>query len=300
MDVRAVAPFVKAGDGYVICLETPTCVFTSKNDEAVIFASGMVHGEVHEMCAQVDYAFQRALTHRQRVCTVVETQRKSFRFPDRALRCVLRHLRKYETHIANIYFVDLPFLLRQGIKLAFPFLDKALRDRIRMTRVAELHNIMQAVPSHLGGPVVFDANAYLHWRARMEGCSIDGVQARRFDKEALRTANAALAAQVRALTRPVDAALFVGEGKKRGEGGLLGSVRWKAKNFALFDTELTYGDATSHSVVQLCSACKWLIVEDTIVLQTSHREYMLRIWEKERFLRSLTEAHGTVQYSSSS
>lgn len=302
---RTIAPFVKADEGYVICLETASFVFTSAKDEAVIFSCGLPHGSIAEMCAQVDHAFERALTHRDRVCTIIETRHRSFRFPDHGLRRVLQHLRKHEKHMGDIYFLDLPALIRRGLKLfAFPFLDPLLKSKLRMIPASKVSEVLHRAPTRWGGPIGFDKAAYLERRAAAEGSSLADVRARAFDATILRDANAALAEQVcaaRRSPRRAAAVLFEGVCRKRGSGGLFGSIEWKRKTVRLTDASMSYSDRSGETTIALDPGCTWSTPADTLVLETAQRSYVFSFEanERARFLASLTAAHGALTDTSS-
>ena len=174
--VAHVAPYVLHGHGFVLALEDADGSRLSDTGAAVVLSRGLPHGD--DMCAQVDYAFARAMRRAPSVCVVVETRYPSFRFPDAALRALFAHCQRYQTCIDAVHFVGLSSLLRYGFQIfGSRALPAYLRDRVHVTTGRD----QEASVAQLLGDV--DPRAIVAWRAREEGLALGA--ARSFDERLL-------------------------------------------------------------------------------------------------------------------
>ena len=251
MDVNAIAPFVRADHGYLVFMEGPSTGYVqATTGDGLLYMSGMIHGSLEEMLAQVDYAFGRARTHGvTRVSAIVDARQPSFRIPDAPMHAVFKHLRRYEDCLGDIVFWRMPALKRKGMRLfALPLLPRPLRDKISFCDHARTVGLSDDVATS------WDKTRYLRWRAEEERVALT-AEVREFDARSVADAAAALDERVRAHRHALDSApvRFAKNMKKRGRGGALGTTRWKSKEVRIDDTRLHYMDDATIGVIDLSS-----------------------------------------------
>ena len=168
-----------SSDGCVLCLETERGCLTDTSNRPIVLSIGMVYGTLDDMKNQVEYALSRAQTHNvsNGICTVIECNHKSFRFPERHIKEIFDIARfKYkECTNGPIHFIYLPSLYRIGFKFALNFVPSSLRENIIVHK--DLKTFLENIPleyqlKRWKGTLDFDIDQYTKWRCDQENTEV--------------------------------------------------------------------------------------------------------------------------------
>lgn len=161
--------------GLVLCLETQTKSFRDILDRPIILSVGVVFGTLDEMKDQVNYALTRSKQYQvgNGICTVIEGNHKSFRFPDKTIVELLRYICKTHPECLNspIHFVNLSRLYQFGVSIALKVIPEKLARNVYIHKNADsLHRHLQAESrlKRWGGKEDFDIDKYAEWRCLSE------------------------------------------------------------------------------------------------------------------------------------
>jgi len=166
-------------DGCVICLETEEGCLTDVCDRPIVLSIGIVYGTLEEMTKQVEYALQRARNYdvSNGVCTVVECNHKSFRFPEKNMKEIFDIVRfRYKECIDSpIHFISLPMFYRIGFNFALHFVPSSLSKNIIVHK--NLSTFLKHIPykhrlKRWNGTLDFDVDEYAKWRCKQENTTI--------------------------------------------------------------------------------------------------------------------------------
>lgn len=172
-----VSKFLYTGcDGAVVCLESEKDVLRDSMGRPIIRSLGLIYGTQDDMIHQVIYVMERVKRYdtARGICTVIEGDHKSFRFPELRMKNVFDLLRfKYwkECEHGIIHFINLSFIHRIGAKFALKVLPEVLRSKV------VIHECMSSFLKHIpvtsqlvvwGGNIDFDIDHYVTERCEEE------------------------------------------------------------------------------------------------------------------------------------
>lgn len=166
-------------DGAVVCLEKNGSVLVDIQNRPIILSIGMIHGSQEEMMDQVSYVMSKASACNESdgICTVIEGNHKSFRFPELRMKNIFDFLRfRYEKQCTNgiIHFINISFIHRIGIKFAMNVIPSILSKQIVIHN--SLKNFQKYIPEssfleRWGGNVEFDIDNFVITECEKEGVS---------------------------------------------------------------------------------------------------------------------------------
>tara|TARA_B100001769_G_C21972903_1_gene523311 strand:- start:315 stop:899 length:585 start_codon:yes stop_codon:yes gene_type:complete len=158
MDTR----FVNSqSDGFVLNLE-----FKDNNDYPIILCAGIPYGSEEDINNQFMFVLSEMKSIKpKKFCTVIETNHKSFRFPDKFMRTLFHQYEKdHKDLIGPIHFINLSFCYRIGIKIALHFLPERITSNIIVHKTNSSFLNMLPESSKLKrwkGHVDFDVDEYV-------------------------------------------------------------------------------------------------------------------------------------------
>ena len=178
-------------DGCVLCLERQNDLVKDLHERPVILSIGLVYGTEDEMKNQVVYALERCRKHdtRKGICTVIEANHKSFRFPTPSIFKILPFLHThYSNELGVIHFINVPKFYFYGIRVALQLIPRSISSKVILhtnisTFQSEFHP--DTLLTRWGGDVAFDIDLYVEERCKDENVAINNCK-RKFDDEELK------------------------------------------------------------------------------------------------------------------
>ena len=166
-------------DGAVVCLQKNEKILLDIHNRPIILSIGMIHGSQEEMIDQVSYVMSKAsnCNINNGICTVIECNHNSFRFPELRMKNVFDFLRfqhEKECQDGIIHFINLSFIHRIGIKFAINLMPNVLSKQIVIHN--SLKSFLKYIPenSYLerwGGNIEFDIDNYVNEQCKKENVS---------------------------------------------------------------------------------------------------------------------------------
>jgi hypothetical protein len=168
-------------DGCVMALELKDgIILRDAQNRAVVLSVGLIYGSPESMIKQVSYALDRMKTYDlpNGMCTVIEGNHASFRFPDSNILEIFRLLRtkyKKESNNGVIHFINLSRLHRYGLKFAYHLLPPKIKSQIVIHATIssfQKHFAKGSLLRRWGGNVPFNIDDYVQMRCDIEKCVI--------------------------------------------------------------------------------------------------------------------------------
>jgi len=162
-------------DGFIICLENEKDVFTDNEGRPIILSIGMVFGTLEDMKIQVQYALENAKKYNieKGICTIIETNHKSFRFPEYKIKKLLHFVKEsYEDILQGpIHFINLPFMYRIGFHMGVSLIPEKFRKNIQIHKNNK--TLLENIPEKFqlkswGGLQIFDINLWVKNKCKDE------------------------------------------------------------------------------------------------------------------------------------
>tara|TARA_Y100000741_G_scaffold365247_1_gene361476 strand:- start:2722 stop:3384 length:663 start_codon:yes stop_codon:yes gene_type:complete len=164
-------------DACLLCLENEHGHLLDSSNRPILLSIGMIHGSFEDMKKQVDYALHRAKSCQieNGICSIIESNHKSFRFPDYNVRKLFQYIRNEyeECEHGYIHIVGLTRLYKIGFNFALRFVPLELRNIFIIHDSYEsLHTYLkkESMLTRWNGNIAFDIDDYVKWRCADEKC----------------------------------------------------------------------------------------------------------------------------------